>query len=1506
LRTWCKNRDLDYLWPGTWLPEDTDLAGARILTFGYNAHFSAKRQQASLTIGDFANDLLYSMKYGGDSSVQMGQVPIIIVAHSMGGLVFKKAFVHGNLNEEYRKIVSSIKSVLFLATPHRGTDLAETLNRVLSSSIFGHSPREYVAELAANSPTIDDLNESFRHHADKLNIFSFYETLATGVGPVTTMILTKQSSLLGYQNETSQPLIANHHDVCKFTSQEDPNYKSVRGALRSVVNLLRSSKASDDGSEKELEMVGAWLSVTHAPEEDMAALRSLRKTGTCQDLVHRSEFEKWVDSEYPHILWVSAAPGSGKSIHSSYVVDHFRNQRVRCSYWFFKYGDAQRRSVANMLRSIAYQMACEDATYRRALVGLAKSGTQIDKADATTVWRNIFAPNLHLLDCKTYWVIDGPDESESSKSFFELVSSIGTLLSNSIGIIVFSRPLPPIIQSVQRAKKRVELTELALTDNLKDIRLFLNDEMEDFLADEDFKQHTVDQIVARSQGNFLWASLVIKRVVRCFRPEDVKRVLQDTPDGMDKLYHRMAEAIAKLDLDADQHLCKVLLSWAMYSSRPIAVEELTEPYAAELGTLMNLTHTVNQICGQFVVINANNQLSLVHHTAREYLRTTANLPFSLESSDVNEELLFTCLTMLCDSTLRTKLRRRKMPSFLSYAAVFWVSHLDRCSIKSDTVLQNLYRFFNGDFPLTWIQFLAMSNQLSVLVSVSSSLNNFVRRRRKADAVKPPTLHPLAELAVLEIWAVDLLKMTAKFGSRLIEDPDAIHKCVPPLSPENSILYQKYAKKSAAVMSVSGLSTADWDDCLARVSNGSDQALHVAVSGQYLAVASESINGRAVVKLWNSVIFQEHPGFHPDEPICSIAFSPSGSLLACYGLDRTYVWRVEDMALVTSLECPYRERALAMQFAPDESYLVVATDLRHVYRLDLDLSTETPSWLRYPSPLLEETVIPEGAFINSPSSVAFNAECTQVAVAYRGFPLAVWSLDPPEMIARCKRKQKQGQTTNTTWTGVNRVVWHPFDGQVLGIYRDGNIFKWGPMDDSHEEVKQELDATPSEIRCSVNGLVFATSDVRGSVKIYDYSQMVLIYKLTSDDIINSIAFSPDGRRFYDLRGSYCNVWEPNCLMRIVDGGPSGDNESVLSSESERRPSRVADSDDPRAMSVVSFSASEAHADSKPAITAVATCPRNHLLCAYAKDEGTVEIYDMARGIRHVVAHSAFGMGVGHLALSNTGDYIAYSMHNGRVTVKQLDLTSKPGKLKNTPRWAEKKPTNRGTIGQLLFDKARTRLFVCGADKLQVLRLEDGTTIIERTVEQNETSAKWEASPDDPETLLAFTGSVVSAYSWKDLTLHHALPIDRSQGTSDLLPATSLAAEALLLSYHPKVHLLVTSFEEANHKFLTFLLLDTSNTTTIRPLQIPPDVARHIEQPVGVLRDGRLVFLDENLWVCTAQVWGVADKSITRHYFIPRDWLNNTGLMLCRIQADGTLLCPTKGEIAVIRSDLGSEW
>jgi hypothetical protein len=89
----------------------------------------------------------------------------------------------GQNDVNYKDIVQSTCAILFLSTPHRGTHLAETLNRILNVSVFNHSPKQYIAELKNNSVTLEEINEQFRNIAPKLQIISFFETMPTAIGP---------------------------------------------------------------------------------------------------------------------------------------------------------------------------------------------------------------------------------------------------------------------------------------------------------------------------------------------------------------------------------------------------------------------------------------------------------------------------------------------------------------------------------------------------------------------------------------------------------------------------------------------------------------------------------------------------------------------------------------------------------------------------------------------------------------------------------------------------------------------------------------------------------------------------------------------------------------------------------------------------------------------------------------------------------------------------------------------------------------------------------------------------------------------------------------------------------------------------------------------------------------------------------------------------------------------------------------------------------------------------
>jgi triacylglycerol esterase/lipase EstA (alpha/beta hydrolase family) len=88
VKTWCGSDDLRLFWPQAWLPRDPDLQLARIHSFGYNSDWGDSKE-TSLDLHDFGKSLLGEMS--ASPTLNSGdQIPIILIGHSMGGLVIKK------------------------------------------------------------------------------------------------------------------------------------------------------------------------------------------------------------------------------------------------------------------------------------------------------------------------------------------------------------------------------------------------------------------------------------------------------------------------------------------------------------------------------------------------------------------------------------------------------------------------------------------------------------------------------------------------------------------------------------------------------------------------------------------------------------------------------------------------------------------------------------------------------------------------------------------------------------------------------------------------------------------------------------------------------------------------------------------------------------------------------------------------------------------------------------------------------------------------------------------------------------------------------------------------------------------------------------------------------------------------------------------------------------------------------------------------------------------------
>ncbi|OBT75830.1 hypothetical protein VF21_05527 [Pseudogymnoascus sp. 05NY08] len=1502
--SWSYNRDENLFWPEAWLPTEPDIRTARILSFGYNAYFASQGPNSIAGIGDFAKQLLFDMKFGKDSlgeDLNVGHRPIIFVVHSMGGLVFKKAVMQGHNDDEFKGLISQVKAVLFLSTPHRGTNLAETLNRILSVSIFNHSPKRYVSELKKNSPFIEDINEEFRKHAPGLQIFSFYETLETAIGPKRVLILQRASSTLEYPHEVTMPLNADHHRVCKFPNREDPSYRSIKGVIKSLVSSYREAKAhlQQTQSTAENEKLISLLGTFSNPEEDYTYLLQLWRQGTCQGALLVQEIQDWTDNAFKSkILWIYGQPGGGKSVTTAVYIQDMKQRGLSCAYYFFRYGDSRKRSPGSLLQSLIYQIAQELPTFRQSLVAMKDYGVAIEKMSPQMIWNRIFKDVLFKIEAPKplYIIIDALDEADSISTIVGFFQNIETSRM-PIRLLVTSRKLPDITTAFDRIAPASLLTTLSLSDNLDDIRLYGESEMEYMHGSLKFRQEVLEAIISRAEGNFLWVTLAMKEVLQCHSLEDISQVLEEMPSGMESVYKRMEATVCRLDRTSDLAIAKSILSWAAYCQRPLTVNDFLQALPRDIPVIIDLRHTIGQLCGHFVVVDSNNAIILVHKTAREYLLKTAKLPFEFNSEHIHENLFQQSIGIFLEQNFRQKLSQKERlsqedaPPFAVYAAASWAYHLSHSSAASNASLALLVKFLNSSSVLLWIRILASLKQLEVLITASGVLRVFAITRRKIESTTQHSQHRLS-LEVVEQWSIDLLKIIGKFSSYIVDDPTAIQRLIPQFCPRRSAMYRQFGKQPHLL--VRNISNDDWDDCLGRIAIDSGyQATEIACSTQHLA----ALTTRGKVFLWDCVTLEKILAITHAEFITAMCFNSTGEHLATYGYQTTKIWDVTTREELYTIQNLPESRALSIVFSDGDTKLVVGLDSRKVavasYR-------ESLTWSLINSGFLEG--VEAGAYVNTPTTIAFNTDATLIAVGYRGFALEVWDMVELVRVNACKRRLTYDVGPDAGWTGVIRAVWHPSGESLLGIYTDGTVFKWNPFEESdHQELEADIYYCPSGIQCSPDGVLFLLSDQDGSVRLYNYEHFSLLYKLSSEDVVIDLCFSMDSRRFYDLRGSYCNIWEPNVLFRLSDS-------DYCSSDS-----------DPESMSIViSNHASEAFVDAPVKITALAARPLGGLFW-YGNEDGLVEVNNISTLKSQKAGNTKRGGAVEFLIRSEYGNYMAYSDIDS-FTVKGFAVTSDGTMSASQTLFNRDCHRESGRVHQICLHPKGRFLLIAG-DKFVIVY--DVLTKEACAKLESDGSQKWANHPVIEDQLLALNIDTVSSYSWKGLEIMTQWGINKPHlvesktGQKGDISTTSIILEVnrqaqdhvdkIIVSTTRNYAIMSISQEgpydnrRSGSQIIKLADIQDLNACSISPIRIPNEIKGTIERPLGIIGKDRLVFIDRSFWICSWSI-GSEQENAQRHFFLPRDWVTTEMLGLCAVTDDGIVLVPHKGEVAVIQSSL----
>ncbi|CAN9367706.1 unnamed protein product [Alternaria alternata] len=168
--------------------------------------------------------------------------PLILVGHSLGGILVKAAFVKASQTEAYAALRDTISGLIFIGTPHlgiRNQDWAEIWDDEPSGIL--------IRDLSPGSSFLKVLGESFKQYLSQEKILTVYELqeshtiLKKEDGTIDRkgkliLRIEEEAACVHVDNETRVPIDEDHSKIAKLRNVEGNPYHQVKDKLNDILS----------------------------------------------------------------------------------------------------------------------------------------------------------------------------------------------------------------------------------------------------------------------------------------------------------------------------------------------------------------------------------------------------------------------------------------------------------------------------------------------------------------------------------------------------------------------------------------------------------------------------------------------------------------------------------------------------------------------------------------------------------------------------------------------------------------------------------------------------------------------------------------------------------------------------------------------------------------------------------------------------------------------------------------------------------------------------------------------------------------------------------------------------------------------------------------------------------------------------------------------------------------------------------------------------------------------
>ncbi|KAF2239508.1 hypothetical protein EV356DRAFT_101902 [Viridothelium virens] len=490
----------------------------------------------------------------------------------------------------------------------------------------------------------------------------------------------------------------------------------IQGDMVAIFQELGELKSLIENRPRRHLAVLKWLSNLPYIEYHLNA-RDGRTAKTGGWIFRRKEYETFLTSGNPCILWIHGIPGAGKTKLISTLVDRFKPQLVEsasavgqtgygpdyetkgkdesggsrhivqftCQVAFFycRSDNDDRRSSVFILRSLIKQLASSCCvltpeimdTYRRK--GPDSGIESLSIQDCKEMLESIIDVSGEVL-----LILDALDEcsEESKKSLLDVIDFL--IKSHlQVKIIISSREDPGLSRLEQSANVRI-----SATDNEDDILKFVRQRICDFKAETQddtrecprvppyLESKIIETFKGKSQGMFQWAAMMIVHLLSLSSADEIKNALPALPTNLTDIYSEVFQLIDR-ETDGWRNIATCAFVWLQAAGgsceMSIVVAAASQHFKGhgDINRTMQEAADVLRVCRNLLVVERDT-VRFSHLSIQEYFKD-----YRPEAQDCHTFAARICLRTLLYYNTEERSSSPKLNDLWDYACKSWSRHV---------------------------------------------------------------------------------------------------------------------------------------------------------------------------------------------------------------------------------------------------------------------------------------------------------------------------------------------------------------------------------------------------------------------------------------------------------------------------------------------------------------------------------------------------------------------------------------------------------------------------------------------------------------------------------------------------------------------------------------------------------------------------------------------------------------------------------------------------------------